>query len=60
VRRARWTIAHVSSQPIEYRWRGPVDFEEHLAAFYLDACGFRPAPAGLIHLAVHRHDQELA
>jgi ribosomal protein S18 acetylase RimI-like enzyme len=37
-----------------------VDFEEHLAAFYLDACGFRPAPAGLIHLAVHRHDQELA
>jgi GNAT superfamily N-acetyltransferase len=27
-----------------------VDFEEHLAAFYLDACGFRPTPAGLIHL----------
>ena len=35
-----------------------VDFEEHLAAFYFDACGFRPTPAGLIHLAAHRHDQE--
>jgi len=27
-----------------------VDFEEHLAAFYFDVCGFRPTPAGLIHL----------
>jgi GNAT superfamily N-acetyltransferase len=27
-----------------------VDFEEHLAPFYLDACGFRPTAAGLIHL----------
>ena len=27
-----------------------VDFEEGLAAFYFDACGFRPTPAGLIHL----------
>jgi ribosomal protein S18 acetylase RimI-like enzyme len=27
-----------------------VDFEEHLASFYFDACGFRPTPAGLIHL----------
>jgi GNAT superfamily N-acetyltransferase len=27
-----------------------VDFEEHLAPFYLDACGFRPTSAGLIHL----------
>jgi GNAT superfamily N-acetyltransferase len=27
-----------------------VDFEERLAAFYFDACGFRPTPAGLIHL----------
>ena len=35
-----------------------VDFEGHLAEFYVDACGFRPAPAGLIHLALHRHDQE--
>jgi GNAT superfamily N-acetyltransferase len=28
-----------------------VDFEDHLAGFYLDACGFRPTTAGLIHLA---------
>lgn len=27
-----------------------VDFEEHLAPFYFDACGFRPTQAGLIHL----------
>ena len=27
-----------------------VDFDEHLRAFYLDACGFTPAPAGLIRL----------
>ena len=27
-----------------------VDFEEHLAAFYFDACGFRPTRAGLIRL----------
>jgi hypothetical protein len=25
-----------------------VDFGEHPRPFYLDACGFRPAPAGLI------------
>jgi ribosomal protein S18 acetylase RimI-like enzyme len=28
-----------------------VDFEDHLAPFYLSACGFRPTAAGLIHLA---------
>jgi ribosomal protein S18 acetylase RimI-like enzyme len=28
-----------------------VDFEEHLTAFYLEACGFRPTAAGLIRLA---------
>ncbi|MFC0674765.1 GNAT family N-acetyltransferase [Brachybacterium hainanense] len=28
-----------------------VDFSEDLAPFYLDACGFRATPAGLIHLA---------
>ena len=28
-----------------------VDFEPDLAPFYFDACGFRPTPAGLIHLA---------
>ena len=27
-----------------------VDFEPHLRAFYLDACGFRPAEAGLVRL----------
>jgi GNAT superfamily N-acetyltransferase len=27
-----------------------VDFGEHLRAFYLDACGFSPTPAGLIQL----------
>jgi ribosomal protein S18 acetylase RimI-like enzyme len=27
-----------------------VDFEEELEPFYVDACGFRPTPAGLIHL----------
>lgn len=27
-----------------------VDFEEELTPFYLGACGFRPTPAGLIHL----------
>jgi GNAT superfamily N-acetyltransferase len=35
-----------------------VDFEEHLAAFYLAACGFRPSKAGLIHLPTHGHDPE--
>ncbi|XVV08818.1 GNAT family N-acetyltransferase [Actinoplanes sp. CA-131856] len=28
-----------------------VDFEPHLAHFYLDSCGFRPTTAGLIALA---------
>jgi len=27
-----------------------VDFGEHLEPFYLEACGFEPTPAGLIHL----------
>jgi len=27
-----------------------VDFGDHLAAFYYDACGFAPAPAGVLHL----------
>jgi hypothetical protein len=26
------------------------DFEPHLRSFYFDACGFRPAAAGLIHV----------
>jgi GNAT superfamily N-acetyltransferase len=28
-----------------------VDFEDHLAPFYFEACGFRPTPAGLVRLA---------
>jgi hypothetical protein len=28
-----------------------VDFEEPLAPFYYDACGFVPTRAGLMHLA---------
>lgn len=28
-----------------------VDFQPELRPFYLDACGFRPTDAGLIHLA---------
>ena len=27
-----------------------VDFDEHLAPFYYDACRFVPTPAGLLHL----------
>jgi GNAT superfamily N-acetyltransferase len=27
-----------------------VDFDDHLASFYFDACGFKPTQAGLIHL----------
>jgi len=37
-----------------------VDFEEHLAAFYFDACGFRPTTAGLIHLGAHTRDHQPA
>lgn len=32
-----------------------VDFTEPLSAFYLDACGFRPTAAGLIHLPADGH-----
>jgi GNAT superfamily N-acetyltransferase len=28
-----------------------VDFDEGLGPFYLDACGFVPTPAGLLHLS---------
>lgn len=37
-----------------------VDFGEHLAAFYFGACGFRPTPAGLIHLATSPEHPESA
>ncbi len=32
-----------------------VDFEDDLRPFYFDACGFVPAPAGLIHLRGSSH-----
>ena len=31
-----------------------VDFEPELRPFYIDACGFRPTDAGLIHLITLR------
>jgi ribosomal protein S18 acetylase RimI-like enzyme len=37
-----------------------VDFEQHLAAFYFDACGFRSTTAGLIHLPTLEHNREPA
>lgn len=46
-------VAHAGAAGCEWIH---VDFEEHMAAFYLAACGFRPTPAGLIHLAAHGHD----
>jgi hypothetical protein len=27
-----------------------VDFEDHLAPFYLESCGFRPTAAGVLRL----------
>jgi len=34
-----------------------VDFDDHLASFYYDSCGFAPTPAGLLHLPdVHLAD----
>jgi predicted N-acetyltransferase YhbS len=35
-----------------------VDFEDHLAAFYFGACGFRPTQAGLIHLPARTSGEE--
>jgi ribosomal protein S18 acetylase RimI-like enzyme len=42
-------VAVARSQAAGCEWLH-VDFEEHLAPFYFDACGFRPTLAGLIHL----------
>lgn len=44
---ARIAVRHAANAGCEWL---EVDFEEHLAAFYLDACGFRPTRAGLIRL----------
>ena len=37
-----------------------VDFEERLAPFYFDACGFRSTSAGLIYLPTHGRHREPA
>ena len=42
----RLAVRHAADAGCEWL---EVDFEEHLTAFYLDACGFRPSRAGLIH-----------
>ncbi|MFD1374091.1 hypothetical protein [Actinoplanes sichuanensis] len=36
-------------QPWSQRWLH-VDFEPHLARFYLEGCGFQPTRAGLVRL----------
>ncbi|MBD0337757.1 MAG: GNAT family N-acetyltransferase [Thermoleophilia bacterium] len=43
-------IAALRSKAAGCQWL-EVDFDEALAPFYLDACGFSPTPAGLIHLS---------
>lgn len=43
------TIAVEHARAARCEWLH-VDFEEHLRSFYVDSCGFRPAPAGLIAL----------
>jgi GNAT superfamily N-acetyltransferase len=43
------TIAAEQARAARCEWLH-VDFEEHLRSFYLDSCGFRPTPAGLIAL----------
>lgn len=43
----RVAVAHSRAAGCEWLH---VDFEEHLAPFYFDACGFRPTPAGVIYL----------
>lgn len=35
-----------------------VDFDPHLEAFYIDACGFDPAPAGVMRLVADQHGAE--
>jgi GNAT superfamily N-acetyltransferase len=53
----RHAVRHATAAGCEWLH---VDFEEHLVAFYFDACGFRPTSAGLIHLAAQRPHQEPA
>ena len=43
------TTATEKSRAAGCKWLH-VDFEDHLKAFYFDACGFRPTNAGLVQL----------
>ena len=43
----RCAVDHARAAGCEWLF---VDFEPQLEAFYLESCGFRPTPAGLIHL----------
>jgi GNAT superfamily N-acetyltransferase len=43
----RVAVAHARAAGCEWLH---VDFEEHLAPFYFDACGIQPTQAGLIYL----------
>lgn len=42
-------VATTHAQAVGCEWLH-VDFEPELRSFYLDACGFRPTDAGLVHL----------
>jgi ribosomal protein S18 acetylase RimI-like enzyme len=44
---ARQAVAHAAAAGCEWLH---VDFEPELTPFYVDACGFRPTDAGLVHL----------
>ena len=44
-------VSHVRAAGCEWLH---VDFESDLEPFYFEACGFRPTPAGLIHLPTLR------
>ncbi len=54
VGRALVDMARGAAQRAGCEWLH-VDFEEQLGPFYFDACGFVPAPAGLIHLRGSSH-----
>jgi GNAT superfamily N-acetyltransferase len=43
-------IAKDAARQVGCEWLH-VDFDDHLRPFYIDACGFTPTNAGLIHLA---------
>lgn len=43
----RWAVEQARAAGCEWLH---VDFEPDLALFYVEACGFRPTDAGLIHL----------